>query len=159
MMIEQNRSAYSLALRALAMRTRSITEIIDRLRQKGFSEQVVSQVVDRLIDEQYLDDSRFADEWISSRSVNRYYGRRKLLSELRHKGVSSEIAETALAKNLPYEREKEIARSAARKRLKNLKGKGRDRKAVLYRYLMSKGFTSQSVWAAIDAVSYEEDFS
>ena len=53
-------------------------------------------VLDRLVEQQFLDDGRFVDMFIRSRA-ERGQGPVRISHELREKGVDSEVIETALA--------------------------------------------------------------
>lgn len=152
-----HRSAYLWAVRALGRRMHSQSEIRSGLVKRGFGDKVVSDVIDELTEKAYLDDSVFASQWIRARSENRGYGRIRIYHELRKKGVDTELAQTTMEACLPPERECDIARQAADSRLKKIKKEGVRKKAALYRYLESRGFTSQAIWSALKEISFEEE--
>jgi len=85
------------ALRLLLYRGRSIQEMQTRLKEKGFREDIVGQVVTRLIELHYLDDGLFAREWARSCAVNKLWGNVKIAVSLREKGVPKELIDEALA--------------------------------------------------------------
>lgn len=88
------------ALRALESRPRSIAEIQDRLRRKGFAAEAIAAAIDRLQANGLLDDAAFARFWVENRQAYRPRGRQALLNELRRKGVAADIVDGALNNGL-----------------------------------------------------------
>ncbi|WP_024796786.1 regulatory protein RecX [Tomitella biformata] len=88
--------AYDSCLRLLGARARSRGELVDRLTQRGFSEDVVAEVTGRLEREQLIDDADFADQWVHFRHRDGGKAKRALAQELRHKGVADDVAAIAL---------------------------------------------------------------
>lgn len=89
--------AYNQAIRFLGFRPRSQTEIERYLYDKGYAPEVASHIVERLRQEQYLDDEAFARFWLENRERFRPRGRQALRYELKQKGLDQEVIETALA--------------------------------------------------------------
>jgi regulatory protein len=89
--------AYNQAIRFLGFRPRSQTEIEHNLHDKGYAPEVVSHIVARLRQEQYLDDEAFARFWLENRERFRPRGRQALRYELKQKGLDHEVIETTLA--------------------------------------------------------------
>lgn len=100
---------YGRALEYCLMRPRSQKEMRDYLYHKtrpyrnklgelkpGFSTDITSRVFDRLIQKKYLDDTKFAKFWVENRSVTKGSSRRKLISELKTKGIENSIIEQVL---------------------------------------------------------------
>jgi regulatory protein len=100
------------ALHFLSFRNRSENEIRMNLTKKGFFENEIIKVIDCLKSRGYLDDEKFAKEWVESRSVSKPRGRRLLAYELKQKKVNSYTIALAL-KGLPNE--SVLALEAARK--------------------------------------------
>ena len=97
----------------LAVRPRSIGETRRRLRQLGYPEALVDQVVERLAELDYLDDVAFARAWVESRDRARPRGASALRRELALKGVSREIVDDILAERSERATEVEPDRRAA----------------------------------------------
>jgi regulatory protein len=87
---------YQKALAFLSYRPRSAREVEQRLRRKGFTPEQVSGVMERLRSQHYIDDHEFARFWVSNRMTFNPRGPRLLRSELRQKGVPSEIVEEVM---------------------------------------------------------------
>ncbi len=87
---------FSAALRLLTGRDRSEAELRDKLRQFGFAAPAIDNCIEKCRDYGYLDDQRYALE--RARALMRS-GRgtgRKVLLELRHRGIDETIAQQAL---------------------------------------------------------------
>jgi Uncharacterized protein conserved in bacteria len=78
--------AKRIAFQMLKFRNRSRREIYDRLKRKGFSEEIISQAIDFLARLKYLDDEEFARSWSQSR-IAKPLGLRRISFELKQKGV------------------------------------------------------------------------
>jgi regulatory protein len=87
----------------------------------------------------YLDDARFARQWVEARAA-RGYGPARLTAELRARGVAAALVAAALAALEPAG-EIERARAAARRRLPTLRGVRGDRAVSRLRdHLLRRGF-------------------
>lgn len=59
----------------------------------GVSSEITSRVFDRLLEKKYVDDNKFVHYWVENRSVVKGVSKRKLFTELRSKGIESDIIE------------------------------------------------------------------
>jgi regulatory protein len=89
--------AYNNAIRFLGYRPRSQSEIERYLRDKAYPPEVINHIVERLRNDQYLDDEAFARFWLENRERFRPRGRQALRFELKQKGLDHAVIETALA--------------------------------------------------------------
>jgi regulatory protein len=83
------------ALRLIALRDRSCHEVLSRLRDAGFDDEVAAQTVEWLRDLGYLDDSRFTSHYISEKQRSGW-GERRIAAELTRLGVDRQLARQAL---------------------------------------------------------------
>jgi len=97
------------ALRLLTYRPRSVHELTVRLRNKNYPEESISEVVAKLESWGYLNDAKFTEDWIRNRLQNKPMGSIRLRSELRAKGVSSEIINEKLKDAFAETSEFEVA--------------------------------------------------
>src|SRR5690606_11241614 len=105
---------YARALDYTLMRPHSAKEVRDYLWRKtllkkyktrkgevkdrpGVSQQLVDRVYQQLVDRGYIDDSKFALYWAENRQSIKGISRRKLINELRAKGVDQVYIDQALA--------------------------------------------------------------
>lgn len=87
---EQLHSLREAALRFLAHRPRSETEVRTRLRRRQAAPELVEEVVAGLSSQGLLDDAAFAQFWRENRAAHSPRSRRLLSLELRAKGVDGE---------------------------------------------------------------------
>ena len=80
-------TAYSKALGLLARREHSRRELKLKLRQRGYEGGEASEAIDRLGEQQYQDDERFAGSLIRSR-VAQGYGPMRVRAELKSHGLA-----------------------------------------------------------------------
>ncbi|MDQ3704248.1 MAG: RecX family transcriptional regulator [Chloroflexota bacterium] len=96
---------YQKALAFLSYRPRSAREVEQRLRRKGFTPEQVSGVMERLRSQKYIDDHEFARFWVGNRMTFNPRGPRLLRSELRQKGVPSDIVEEVMKEQVETQEE------------------------------------------------------
>lgn len=68
-------------------------EIKDR---EGVSQVIADRVFDRLVEKGYIDDEKFTRFWVENRNATKGTSRRKLMAELRAKGVENAVVEGIL---------------------------------------------------------------
>ena len=114
--------------RSRSRRTGEITE------RPGVSQAVADRVYDRLTARGYVDDERFAKYWVENRQSTKGISARKLVGELRLKGVDTNIIDYAM-QNSSREEKSEIQKVLAKKRHRY------DDDQKLIAYLMRQGFS------------------
>ncbi len=82
--------ARNAALRLLAVRSRAVEEIRNRLSQR-YPATIVEQTLARLQSEGLLNDAEFAQQWRSSRERRKPRSRGMIERELRDKGVEDSV--------------------------------------------------------------------
>ncbi|MDD5972637.1 MAG: regulatory protein RecX [Spirochaetales bacterium] len=85
-------NCYDKALSLLALREHSVEEMKQKLLSKGYNKNEIEEAVKRLIDENYLSDSRFCQIYIRSRLKKNPEGKSLLILRLKQKGISSDLA-------------------------------------------------------------------
>jgi regulatory protein len=88
--LDEQAKAVNAAMNLLASRPRSVREVRDRLKRKGFPAETIDAAVAKLEGWRYVDDEAFARYWVENREANKPRGRRLLEQELRLKGVDRE---------------------------------------------------------------------
>jgi len=128
--------ALECALRAIHHRDRSVHELEERLRQRGFGEAERDQAIESLVRTGLLDDARFARARALS-LAGRGAGDALIRHALAQAGVAPELIEEALG---AVEPEAERARLLVARR-------GRGSRTA--RYLSGKGFSDEIVAGAV----------
>jgi len=130
------------SFRLLSYRARSCKELSDRLKQKGFSEEVINKVVGRLKEIDYLNDLEFAYLFLEDRIKHNPKGRILLTIELKRKGIAQEIIDKVLQEKLPSEKEEELAFNLARVKWQRKKDvEENKKKQQIYTLLARRGFS------------------
>src|SRR4030042_1258169 len=92
--------AKSSAFKLLSYRIRSCKEISDKLKDKGFSQDTIAAVIRDLKRIDYLDDYKFAKEFIESRLIHNPKGEKLLRYELLKKGVDKNTIDELLREQM-----------------------------------------------------------
>jgi regulatory protein len=98
LIVTEEERARAYLLKLFRYRPRSRYEAFVRLRQKGFSEAVVTSVLEEAARAGILDDAKFAQLWIADRLARRPRSRRLLERELQKLGVAPEEIQKALGR-------------------------------------------------------------
>ena len=139
--------AYVHAIRYLGYRDRSRAEMEQYLQQKDYPPDVVDEIVERLQQENYIDDLSFAQTWLENRTRFRPKGALALRYELRQKGIATDIIENIL-ETLD---ETELARQAIDKKLSQWKNLDHIKfKTKGIGFLRRRGFAYETAHHVID---------
>jgi len=149
------RRVYSSALRILSGRSHAVSELITKLKQKKYNEEIIDRVIDRLVDLEYLNDEKFAKEYFDYAIERRKIGSIKIVYDLRKKGVSSEVIDMLIADD-----NEEIfinnAALLAEKKLKtmNIDRLGKEKiRQKLYSYLQQKGYKTDIIYDVLNSMN------
>ena len=144
---------YEYAVGALGRRSRSVAELKRLLRNKVEADTELGQVlidliIVRLKDRGYLNDAKYAAAYSSYRRDNEKFGRLRVVTELKIKGVHGDVIEKAVGAVYDDVNEEKQARDYLnRKRLK----KPADQKATarIFRQLTRAGFRSKTIFSIL----------
>jgi regulatory protein len=140
---------------ALARRMRSVAELKRLLRNRveadtEFGKTLVELIIVRLKDQGYLNDARYAAAFSSYRHDNEKFGRRRVVTELKARGVHGDVIEKAVSSVYDEEKEESLARDyLRRKRLQKPIAKDQKQTARIFRQLMRAGFGSKTIFAIL----------
>src|SRR3981081_1484145 len=92
---------YEYAVGALSRRMRSVAELKRLLRPRveadtEYGQTLIELVIRRLKDQRSLKDAEYAAAYSSFRRDNEKFGRRRVITELKIKGVHGEVIEKAV---------------------------------------------------------------
>ncbi len=152
---ESQAYAFALERAATLLSARDATEreTADRLRHSGYPETAVARVMQTLTQAGYVNDERFAGQYVERRGQR--YGSRRLYGELRRKGVGEETAREAVAAIDP-QTELDAAVRQAEKLLarKDLSDPDVHRRAA--QALVRRGYDWDTAREAVDAVCADD---
>jgi regulatory protein len=152
---------YEYALGALARRMRTVAELKRLLRQRveadtELSQTLVELIIRRLKDQGYLNDAKYAAAFSSLRRDNEKFGRMRVITDLKIKGVHGDVIETAVAAAFDDVSEEKQARAfLERKRL--VKPKNQTEAARIFRQLTRAGFRSKTIFVILKKWDVDEE--
>ncbi len=150
------------ALKYLAARSRTSEEMKVHLLNKGFQESEVANVLETLIEAGYLNDLRYACDYISYATA-KGRGRIRIGQELRHKGINNFTIEDAyysISQENAVSGEHEISeRERAMEEAKKIvEGREIEKKILgrVSRRLVSLGYDQETVFYVIGCIIKKE---
>lgn len=159
---EEYRAALAKAYRLLGVRGRSEKELRNALLRAKYHAEVVEAVLEKCREQRFIDDAKFAQQFVLSRLRNRPMGRERLKLELRNKGVGDTIIAATLDEAVAPEDALTLANQLAEKQRKRLASlpaaKAQQR---LANFLRRRGFDWEAiqhtqVWQELQRNSEEE---
>ncbi len=152
---------YEYAVGALARRSRSVAELKRLLRNRveadtEFGKTLVELIIVRLKDQGYLNDARYAATYSSYRKETEKFGRMRVVTDLKVKGVHGEVIEKAVASYYDDVKEEDLARAYLRRK-RILKPKDQKETARVFRNLMRAGFGSKTIFAILKKWNIDEE--
>jgi regulatory protein len=153
-------SLYEYAVGALARKMRSVAELKRLLRQRlpetDESEAMVEAVITRLKDQKYLNDSAYAAAYSSYRRENEKFGRLRVVTDLKARGVHSDVITKAVAAAYAGADEEKLARDFLRRKRIKKPANAKDA-ARIFRALMRAGYTSRTIIRLLKQWDVEEE--
>lgn len=97
---------YKKSLRFLGLRLRSIKEMRQKIQEWLYKDEMLlerkilveEQVIEQLVEDRFLDDQRFAEEWVLSRMRSNPRGEIVLRMELAQKGIDRNLIDDVMQK-------------------------------------------------------------
>ena len=132
----------------LKYRPRSLLELKNRLKQKGYSLLIIDKVLAYLSENNYLNDTEFTRLFVSS-CVAKGWGQRRIDLALKHLGISEDLRKCSTS-------DKEIYRNKLREILERKINRYKGQKNAyqkIVRYLASKGFDYEDIFKELDESS------
>jgi regulatory protein len=158
--LETESELYDYAIGALGRRMRTVAELKRLMRARVEADEIgktlVELVVRRLKDQGYLNDAKYAAVYSDSRRDNEKFGRRRVVTELKVKGVVGELLDKAVSDSFAeVDDEKQGREYLRRKRLK--KPEDKKQAARVFRQLMRAGFTSKTIFKILRNWDVDEE--
>jgi regulatory protein len=108
----------------------------------------VKLVIRRLKDRGYLNDAKYAAAYSSFRRDNEKFGRRRVITDLKAKGVHGEVIEQAVDSVYDEVNDEKQAREYLRR--KRLQKPGNQKQAArIFRQLVRAGFGAKTIFAIL----------
>jgi regulatory protein len=152
---------YEYAVGALGRRARSVAELKRLLRNRveidtEIGKTLVELIIIRLKDRGYLNDAKYAAAYSSFRRDNEKFGSRRVITDLKIKGVHPEVIEKAVATAYEDVSEEKLARDYLRRK-RFSKPKDQKQAARIFRQLMRAGFGSKTIFTILKNWDVDEE--
>src|SRR5258708_5925383 len=159
--LETEGELYEYAVGALGRRMRSVAELKRLLRGRveedtEIGQTLVELVIRKLKDQGYLSDAKYAAAYSAFRRDNEKFGRRRVVTDLKGKGVHGDVIDAAMESTFGEVNEEKQAREyLRRKRLQ--KPKDKKQAARIFRQLMRAGFGAKTIFGILKRWDVEEE--
>ena len=90
-------SAYEYALRLLTARSYTARSLRRKLAQKGIEPETAEAVMTRLESSGLIDDAKYAEQYTRSKILTSGASKRRVVQDLRRKGIAQPLADAAIA--------------------------------------------------------------
>ncbi len=145
---------YTAAINGLARRAYSVYEMRTYLERRAEDKDVVKGILDRLKKLDYLDDARYARQFVRVHTELRTQGPFRIARDLRARGVPDRHIEAALAERSAESNEGALVRERLERRIQSLRGPLDERRvASLYRSLLRAGFSADTIRRELTALA------
>ncbi len=147
---DQIEDGYQKALKFISYKPRSSFEVVKKLRAYDLNEDVISLIMEKLVEKKYVDDLQYAENWVENRSANKPRSQKLIKWELKNKKISEEIINAVTGDMLP---EEELAILAAEKYARRLSGLEEEIFTCrLSGYLIRRGFNYSTVYSTVQKI-------
>jgi len=153
---------YEYAVGALARRMRTVAELKRLFRSRiqdaesEYGQTLIELVIRRLKDRGYLNDSQYAAYFSSLRRDNQKFGRQRVVTDLKIKGIHGEVIEKAVDAAFEGVSEEKQAREFLRKK-RLIKPKDQKETARIFRQLARGGFGSKTIFTILKKWDVDEE--
>lgn len=153
---------YEYAVGALARRMRTVAELKRMMRarveeaESEYGQTLVELVIRRLKDHGYLNDSQYAASFSSLRRDNQKFGRARIVTDLKAKGIHGDLINKAVDAAFDGVNEEKQAREYLRKKRME---KPRDQKqaARIFRQMVRAGFRTKTILTILKNWNVDDD--
>ena len=153
---------YEYAVGALGRRMRTVAELKRLFRarveepESEYGKTLIELVIRRLKDRGYLNDSQYAAYFSSLRRDNQKFGRRRVVTDLKIKGVHGDVIDKAVDAAFEGVSEEKQAREYLRRK-RMVKPKDQKATARIFRQLVRAGFSAKTIFAILKKWDVDEE--
>lgn len=152
---------YEYAVGALARRMRTVAELKRLLRLRvetdtEYGQTLIELIIRRLKDHGYVNDSQYAAYFSSLRRDNQKFGRQRVVSDLKVKGVHGDVIDKAVDAAFDGVSEEKQAREFLRKK-RLMKPKDQKQAARIFRQLARGGFGAKTIFTILKKWDVDEE--
>ncbi|MBP3887448.1 MAG: RecX family transcriptional regulator [Cellulosilyticum sp.] len=157
---ESKNKCFNYAVFLLGKRNYFEKALVDKLTQKEYDEEAIAFTIEKLYSYGYINQERLTEAFVRDKKRFSKKGPRYIANALRAKGVDGDMIRQALEENYDADEELENCKSLLWKKLDYYKRKTEDTytlRGKLYTFLAQRGYGSDVIKRAIEAVLLESD--
>lgn len=137
--------------RFCAFQERCRLDVVKKLVEWGFTKGDDEKLIDQLVRENYLNEERFALSYVRGKFRQKRWGRQKIISGLRQKGISDALIQLAM-EDIPENEYHEMILKLAHAKAKTVDEENPFKKKYkIAQFLIGKGYTPDLVWQVINS--------
>jgi regulatory protein len=154
-MIEKDKArAVNYGLKLLTARMKTEKEMADRLKEKGYEQEIIHYVLNYFKSCGYLDDKKYVELYLREKITVNRYGTMKLKNKLYQKGISTELVEEGL-EEIDEETIIDNAFYLANRKIDSLDmAEPSAVRQKVYRHLVSKGYSYATIARVLNQVAF-----
>ena len=155
-MPEKEKQAFSFILsKAQAYCTyqeRCINELSIKLREWNIKDGVAEKIINKLVDDDYINEERFARNYAGSKFRIKKWGKNRIIYEMKRKGIPDLIIQIGLEEIEDEEYINAIKELLSKKSFTISEKDPLKRKQKLARFAIAKGYRSGLVWDVLNQI-------
>lgn len=134
-------------------RERSHQEVRDKLYSYGLYKKDVENIIAELINQNYLNEERYTESYVSGHFNIKKWGRKKILQALKQKNASAYLINKAI-KSIDDDVYKNTLKELLQKKISSLKKEKSPqlKKQKAARYVISKGYEPELVFEVLNEI-------
>jgi len=141
----------------LSRRMYASKEIRNKLKEQGYTDEIIEEVILTMERYGYVNDRTFAEEWVQSRIHNKPKGRIVLRRELAGKGIEKDAIAEVLDQALGESGQSDLILEMARRKARSYRNDDPvAARRKLQGFLIRRGFDYETVRNIVDKVLNEE---
>ncbi|MCD4737262.1 MAG: recombination regulator RecX [Bacteroidales bacterium] len=146
--------ALNLALKYLSYQPRTVYEVKEHIKNKGFGEDIIEKIIETLLEKNYLNDTNFAKIFIESKVRNKPKSKFAFQYELHKKGINPSIVDAVLEQ---YNNQ-DLAIKSVRNKIKTWRKLDAEKfKKKMTNYLQYRGFSYDICLSTLDRFTKSKD--
>ncbi len=146
--------ARSRAMHLLEKQDRTRANLISKLREGGYPDIAIEEAVSYVEGYHYIDDDRYAASFVRYHQSGK--SRRRIMMDLKQKGVSEDIIKRAIELEFTASEEDMIREAVKKKGYDPDNSDIRERQRI-YRFLTGRGFSYEDIDRALSSLARESD--
>ncbi len=149
-------SARDYALKVVGFKDRTEKEIREKLTQKGYDEITIEDETQFLKNYGFINDSRYAERFISDAINLKKWGKARIKTELLRKGIDREIIENTI-EDAFSEIDDDRLLSEMQRRFKNSDFSNIKERTRIFNFYLRRGFSPNEIKGAMNRICLFDD--